>query len=234
MRLTLAALLLFSISLAAQEKPRVFITDSQSWEMSGGGGGTSSGFGGGVHGGARPQKAEIIKTFGEKCPGVTVNNIQDKADYVVLLDHEGGKGWIRKDNKVAVFNKAGDSIVSKSTRSLGGSVEEACNAITKDWPGHATAAASQPATPAEPSAAAKSDAPAPEMRGAKLQVTSEPAGADIELDGSFVGNTPSTIDVGAGEHTVVVKKNGYKDWQKKLKTSGGSINLAAELEKSPS
>lgn len=233
MRQLLAVSLLFSYALlsSAQEKPRVFITDSQSWEMSGGGGGSSSGFGGGFHGGARPQKAEIIKTFGERCPGVTVNNIQEKADYVVLLDHEGGKGWLLKDNKVAVFNKAGDSIVSKSTRSLGGSVEEACNAIMTDWPGHATAAASRPATPAP---AAKSDPPAPELKGAKLQISSQPAGADIELDGSFVGNTPSTIDVAAGEHTVVVKKNGYKEWQKKLKTSGGSVNLAAELEKSPS
>ena len=38
------------------EHARVFITDSQSWEMSGGGGGSSSGFGGATHGGARPQR----------------------------------------------------------------------------------------------------------------------------------------------------------------------------------
>jgi len=33
---------------------------------------------------------------------------------------------------------------------------------------------------------------------AKLSVTSTPDGADIEMDGSFVGNTPSDIDVPAG------------------------------------
>ena len=69
-------------------------------------------------GGARPQTAEIVKTFGERCPDVIVNNKPDKADYVVLLDHEGGKGLIKRDNKMAVFNKDGDSIVSHSTRSL--------------------------------------------------------------------------------------------------------------------
>jgi hypothetical protein len=30
---------------------------------------------------------------------------------------------------------------------------------------------------------------------------------------------------------VVVKKSGYKDWQRKMKVTGGSINIAAQLEK---
>ena len=119
---------LFSIPLFAQEKARVFVTDSKSWEISGGSGGSSGAFGGETHGGARPQTAEIIKTFGEKCKEVTVTMKQEKANYVVVLEHEGGKSWIRKDNKVAVFNQDGDSIVSHSTMSLGGSVDDACKA----------------------------------------------------------------------------------------------------------
>ncbi len=126
--------------LLSQDRPksnpnraRVFITDSKSWEVSGGGGGTSGGFGGGGSGGARPQTAEIIKTFGERCPDVIVNNKQEKADYVVLLDHEGGKVFIQHDNKVVVFNRDGDSILAHSTRSLGNAVKDACDAIAKDW-----------------------------------------------------------------------------------------------------
>ena|SRR5437867_2766249 len=118
----------------AAEKPRVFITDSKSWEISGGVGGTQDGFGGASKGGARPQTAEIIKTFGERCPTVIVNNKQEKADYVVLLDHEGGKELISRDNKVVVFNKDGDSIVSRSTRILGNAVKDACATIAEDWP----------------------------------------------------------------------------------------------------
>jgi len=118
----------------AAEKPRVFISDSKSWEISGGVGGTQDGFGGASKGGARPQTAEIIKTFGERCPMVIVNNKQEKADYVVLLDHEGGKELISHDNKVVVFNKDGDSIVSRSTRILGNAVKDACAAIAEDWP----------------------------------------------------------------------------------------------------
>jgi len=67
---------------------------------------------------------------------------------------------------------------------------------------------------------------------AKLQVDSTPPGADIEVDGSFVGNTPSEVQVTDGDHTVVVKKSGFKDWQRKLKSSAGSsVHLSAELDK---
>jgi hypothetical protein len=119
---------------AAAEKARIYITDSKSWEIGAGAAGTADGFGGAARGGDRPQTAEIIKTFGERCPAVIVNNKQEKADYVVLLDHEGGKDPISRDNKVAVFNKEGDSIISGSTRTLGNAVKDACGAIAEDWP----------------------------------------------------------------------------------------------------
>ena len=215
---------------ASGHKARVFISDSQSWEMSGNAGGSSDAFAAHSSGGARPQTAEIIKTFGERCPDVIINNKPDKADYVVLLDHEGGKGLVKRDNKMAVFNKDGDSIVSHSTRSLGNAVKDACDAITADWPSraekNATASqAAQPLTVADKSMGASS--------ASKISVSSVPANADIEVDGSFVGNTPSLIDVTPGEHSVVVKKTGYKNWERKLKVTGGSVNVSAELEKAP-
>ena len=229
-----------AVALAADTAPpRVFITDSQSWEMRGSG----SAYGGSVSGGARGQTAELIKTFGEKCPNARVNNNREKADYVVVFDHEGGKSWYRKDSKIAVFNYDGDSILSKSTRSLGGSVEEACKVVLADWEQHGSArtaalAAKEAAEAAK--ATAKADpppaaVPAKPMESAnhKVQVNSEPAGADIEVDGSFVGNTPSSVELAPGEHTVAVKKSGYKPWERKLKVSGGDINLNAELEKMP-
>ena len=69
----------------------------------------------------------------------------------------------------------------------------------------------------------------------KLQLASDPPGADIEVDGSFVGNTPSEIEIAAGDHTVSVKKAGFKNWERNLKVSGGSnVHLNAELEKQDS
>jgi len=123
----------FSVSAFQDKKPRVFITDSKSWEASGGFSSNSNGIGGGFSGGARPQTAEIIKTFNERCDDCIVTMKLDKADYVIILEHEGGKGWARKDNKYAVFDKDGDAIGSGSTRSLGNSVKDACEVLAKNW-----------------------------------------------------------------------------------------------------
>lgn len=65
---------------------------------------------------------------------------------------------------------------------------------------------------------------------AEIDVTSNPSGADIELDGTFVGNTPSTIEVSAGDHTIDVQKAGYTTWERKIKVTSGKISLNAELE----
>ena len=129
----------------AGDNPRIYITDSKSWEVKAGTGGTAGGFGGGAGGGDRPQTAEIIKTFNQRCPQVTINNNKEKADYIVLLDHEGGKELFLRDNKVVVFNRDGDAIMSKSTRTLGNAVRDACEVITRNWIGvKARARYSQP------------------------------------------------------------------------------------------
>ncbi len=121
-----------ALSLSAGDKTRIFVTDTESWEISGGFGAGANGGGGGASGGARPQRVEVIKTFSKKCPEVTVTINREKADYIVLLDHEGGKSILSKDNKVAVFNPDGDLIHSASTRSLGNAVKGACKMIRQD------------------------------------------------------------------------------------------------------
>ena len=133
-----AAMLDIAPAVSAPEptdgKMRVFVTDSESWETrgSGGGGGNSNGWGAAssFSGGARPQTAEIIKTLNERCPELTVTDILGKANFVIVLDHEGGKGLLRHRNKIAVFNHNGDDIFSDSTRELGNAVKDACEAMT--------------------------------------------------------------------------------------------------------
>jgi hypothetical protein len=65
---------------------------------------------------------------------------------------------------------------------------------------------------------------------AELEVASTPDGADIEIDGNFVGNTPSTLGVAAGSHQVSVKKAGFKPWERKITVSSGHIKIDATLE----
>jgi hypothetical protein len=78
---------------------------------------------------------------------------------------------------------------------------------------------------------AKVDAPKPEIQqSSSAIISSNPSGADIEVDGAYVGNSPSTISLSLGQHTIAVKKKGFKDWERKLQASTGSINVAANLE----
>jgi hypothetical protein len=66
-----------------------------------------------------------------------------------------------------------------------------------------------------------------------LAIASNPAGADIEVDGGFVGNTPSTVNLSSGSHQIAVKKKGFVDWIRTLNLSGGTINLNADLQAAP-
>jgi len=313
------------------EKTRVYVSDSQSWEMRGGwaaGGhrnadGTGSWGGAGIErGGARPQTAEIIKTFNQRCPGVTITNNVAKADFAVILDHEGGKGLARRRNKIVVFNRDGDDIFSDSTRAVGSSVKDACQAILDHAPSHQfstavqqpsaeiaanafgpppvaplpfviptnTAAQSQPVTQpqdtrivslAAPQAVAVSQpsqpaVPAPAQPAAppsiavpqpikpavtqanvppaapiqptqpaqaepkpepdaklELTLTSDPAGAAVEINGVSVGPTPLTVALAPGTAcAIAVKKDGFVAWKMNYPTSAsGKYNLNANLTK---
>jgi hypothetical protein len=82
-----------------------------------------------MSGGARPETAEIIKTLNQRCPEITVPNNTEKADFVLVLDHEGGKGYLQHRNKIAVFNRDGRDLFSNSTRELGNAVKDACQVM---------------------------------------------------------------------------------------------------------
>lgn len=65
---------------------------------------------------------------------------------------------------------------------------------------------------------------------ASLVVDSTPPGADIEVDGAFVGNTPSTVTVAPGNHEITIQKKGFADWSRRLNVTSGNIHLSAEME----
>jgi serine protease Do len=49
-----------------------------------------------------------------------------------------------------------------------------------------------------------------------VAVHSEPEGAEIYVDGKFVGDTPSILPLGTGTHNMVVKADGKKPWERNL------------------
>jgi PEGA domain len=94
----------------------------------------------------------------------------------------------------------------------------------------AVAANPAPAVPVAPVAVAEP----PKNPNVKLAILSTPEAADIEVDGSFVGNTPSAVELAPGEHTVVISKKGFWPWKRTIKLVAGDIKLNAELEKATS
>jgi hypothetical protein len=49
-----------------------------------------------------------------------------------------------------------------------------------------------------------------------VTITSNPTGAEIEVDGKFLGNTPAEVPLTAREWTIRVAKTGFQLWERKL------------------
>jgi hypothetical protein len=88
-------------------------------------------------------------------------------------------------------------------------------------------------TPKVPESVRDHGTTSPAGAQASLTVESTPPGADIEIDGAFVGNTPSTVTVTTGSHQIAVKKKGFTDWSRTLSVTGGAVHLNAGLEQEP-
>jgi len=65
---------------------------------------------------------------------------------------------------------------------------------------------------------------------AQVEIASTPSGSDIELDGKFIGSTPSSVKLGLGEHTVKLKKNGFETWERTITTVAGTVRISPDLE----
>jgi hypothetical protein len=63
---------------------------------------------------------------------------------------------------------------------------------------------------------------------ATVTITSTHSGAEIDIDGSFVGSTPTTVQLSAGQHQITVT-SGAGQWERTLQVNGGSnININAD------
>jgi hypothetical protein len=63
---------------------------------------------------------------------------------------------------------------------------------------------------------------------AMLSVNANLTGADIEVDGNFVGNSPTTIQLPAGMHKLVLR-HGSAVWEKDIQITGGTVTINATL-----
>ena len=60
---------------------------------------------------------------------------------------------------------------------------------------------------------------------------SAPVGADILVDGKFMGNTPSTMRLSAGDHAFTIEKSGFQNYERTVTlTAGGVISINTTLD----
>jgi hypothetical protein len=72
----------------------------------------------------------------------------------------------------------------------------------------------------------------PATQPASVIVKSTPSGCDINVDGKYMGSTPSTIQLAPGDHQVSNEKEEMTPWQRTMTvTAGGSSSIDATLVK---
>ena len=65
-----------------------------------------------------------------------------------------------------------------------------------------------------------------------IVIKSNQVGADITVDGRYMGSTQSTLRLAPGEHTIVIEKAGFKSWQRTMAVSvNGNVTVDATLER---
>jgi hypothetical protein len=79
-----------------------------------------------------------------------------------------------------------------------------------------------------------SPGPTPYING-QVTVGSSPSGANIYLDNAYRGLTPLTlVDIPQGSHAIILKLNGYQDWQSSVNVvAGSSTDVSGTLASSP-
>lgn len=89
------------------------------------------------------------------------------------------------------------------------------------------------AMPNAPSSPATTLPAGAEADFSSMTLKSTPEGAEITIDGKYVGSTPSTIRLKIGDYKVSIKKAGFVLWERAITVApGGNITIDASLEKS--
>ncbi len=139
-------------------------------------------------------------------------------EWVDLKGHNRGRYWLVKADEVQATLKP----VSKASGAGGGPLPVAKQNSTNELSAEKAS-----------SARALSSAPAGSDFGV-LILSCDTDGAEIYIDGKFVGDTPSTISLESGTHQIAIKAKGKKDWKREIEVMKGSqVTLHPVLDPLP-
>jgi hypothetical protein len=180
---------------------------------------------------AAPVEVKTESTGGKiaRCLFAYCAGIEDKGNVSVqLIENSSTKTlWAYSVNKQRGGSKNSQSMAEAVAKHLRDFVE------SKSGQEIMAATASAPASEQpEPSPSSDNSQAGPAMQTATVIVKSTPPGCDINVDGRFMGNTPSTIQLTPGDHVVLIEKDEMTPWQRTMTvTAGGSSTIDATLVK---
>lgn len=159
-------------------------------------------------------------------------NLVIHLDYVTLADGETIEVRTHSDNKATAAEQslvaAPDWIISRESPAMQ-YLHGKNRAFTKDteFPvfvsGDAPLALSRFKSPIDAQADAR-------QALTRLELSSFPNNAEVDVDGKFISVTPATIGLAPGAHMIAVRSAGFQTWRQSLDASGGTVTKQVRLQ----
>ncbi len=136
-----------------------------------------------------------------------------------------------KDDETAfgAGDRMADKFFAQVTEQLAGQVKQKSEVHSEQA---AIAVPPPKAVPPEPSLTTPSLTTAATSGKGVVILTASPDNADVNVDGSFVGNAPVNLKLAPGKHTISVSAQGYQTFSRDINVLADSeVRLTANLEK---
>jgi hypothetical protein len=132
---------------------------------------------------------------------------------------------------VAVLEKDREYLADTSTKLANEPKPPVAKPVNEPKP-PAPKPANEPKKPAATTVSAAGSGGKNSTKTGTLSISSSPKAASVIVDGVSMGNTPSSLKLSPGEHSVAVSLGGYKDWVTSVTIeSGNTVSVKADLEK---
>jgi hypothetical protein len=185
---------------------------------------------------AAPVEIKSESTGGKiaRCMFAYCAGIEDKGNVSVqFIDASSTKVlWAYSVAKQKGGSKNSQSMAEAVAKHLREFVEKSGNTLTTSASPETLTAQPKLLPVADNSQAESGIDSAPAVELVSIVVKSTPPGCDINVDGKWMGSTPSTIRLTPGDHNISIEKDEMRAWQRTMTvTSGGSSTIDATLEK---